>query len=268
MTLLAQNLDKQPGPKRHHLLSRIAGATLLLGIGAAHDATAAEPPPAESQPSPPSAASSSAEAAVSAAASDDAGALSARAAASDSGRLLLAGKFGGIASLNGLSPFPTFGIEAGYVFGGTGGRIAALLAAEYTAPSASGSHTEAFSPERVPGGGSYDWELRQKELVLQPTFMYRLPGLVERVTPYAGVGLRIYLLESVARGDAGGERILDSVERSTKFGAGMPLGAELELGPGGLFTELLVQWGPLKHTTTGDTHLGGASLFVGYRAAL
>jgi len=186
----------------------------------------------------------------------------------DSGALLLAGKFGGIASFNGLSPFPTVGLEAGYLFGGTGGHIAAALAAEYTAPSSSGTQTEAFSPERIPGEGTYSWELRQKELVLQPTFFYRLPGLVTRLTPYAGIGLRIYFLESVVRGNAGGQSFQDTPERSTKLGFGVPLGAEFQIGPGGLFGELYPQWAPMKHATTGDSHLGGMSLFVGYRAAL
>jgi len=188
--------------------------------------------------------------------------------ASDSGAVLLAAKFGGLASFNGLSPFPTVGIEAGYLFGGTGGHIAAALAAEYTAPSATGSQTETFSPERIPGGGSYSWELRQKELVLQPTFFYRLPELVPRLTPYAGIGPRFYFLESVVRGKSGGIAFQDTPERSLKFGFGVPLGAELALGPGGLFGELFPQWAPMKHTTTGDSHLGGMSLFVGYRAAL
>jgi hypothetical protein len=184
------------------------------------------------------------------------------------GAVLLAGKFGGIASFNGLSPFPHFGIEAGYRFGALGGRLAAVLAAEYTAPSATGKQTEAFAPERIPGGGSYSWELRQKELVLQPTFFYRLTGLVERLTPYAGIGPRFYFLESVVRGKAGDQSFQDTPERSMKLGFGVPLGVELELGPGGLFGELLPQWAPMKHTTTGDSHLGGTSLFVGYRAAL
>jgi len=188
--------------------------------------------------------------------------------ASDPGAVLLAAKFGGLASFNGLSPFPTVGLEAGYLFGGTGGHIAAALAAEYTAPSATGSQTEAFAPERIPGGGSYRWELRQKELVLQPTFFYRLPDLIPRLTPYAGIGPRFYFLESVVRGTSGGEAFQDTPERSLKFGFGVPLGAELALGPGGLFGELFPQWAPMKHATTGDTHLGGMSLFVGYRAAL
>ena len=186
----------------------------------------------------------------------------------DPGAVLLAAKFGGIASFNGLSPFPIVGIEAGYRFGGTSGRIAAALAAEYTAPSATGSQTETFSPERIPGAGTYRWELRQKELVLQPTLFFRLPHLVPRLTPYAGIGPRFYFLESVVRGQAGGQAFQDTPERSMKFGFGVPLGAEFELGPGGFFAELLPQWAPLKHATTGETHLGGTSLFVGYRAAL
>ena len=189
-------------------------------------------------------------------------------ASADSGAVLLAGKFGGIASFNGLSPFPTVGIEAGYLFPGMSGRIAAALAAEYTAPSSDGSQTEAFSPERIPAGGSYTWELRQKELVLQPTFFYRLTGLAPRLTPYAGIGPRFYFLESVVRGKSAGQSFSDTPEHSTKLGFGVPLGAEFAIGPGGLFGELLPQWAPMKHRTTGDSHLGGMSLFVGYRAAL
>jgi hypothetical protein len=188
--------------------------------------------------------------------------------AHDSGALLLAAKFGGLASFNGLSPFPSVGLEAGYFFGGTGGHIAAALAAEYTAPSSSGTQTEAFSPERIPGEGTSRGELRQKELVLQPTFFYRLPRLVPWLTPYVGIGPRIYFLESVVRGSAGGQSFQDTPERSTKLGFGVPLGAEFELGPGGLFAELFPHWAPMKHATTGDSHLGGMSLFVGYRAAL
>jgi hypothetical protein len=194
--------------------------------------------------------------------------VASEAQAGHDGALLLAAKFGGIASFNGLSPFPTVGIEAGYLFGGTSGQIAAALAAEYTAPSATGSQTETFSPERIPGGGSYSWELRQKELVLQPTFFYRLPDLLPRLTPYAGIGPRFYFLQSVVRGTSGGQAFQDTPERSLKFGFGVPFGTEFTLGPGGLFGELFPQWAPMKHRTTGDSHLGGMSLFVGYRAAL
>jgi len=186
----------------------------------------------------------------------------------DSAAFLLAGKLGGIASFNGLDPFVQGGLELGWVFGGTGRSLAALLQVEYSAPPASGEQTEEdFDPARVPGG-MYGWELVQKELVFQPTFMYRLTALSDSITPYGGIGPRLYLLQSVVSGRAGDETIGETRESSTKFGLGIPLGAELALGPGGLFAEFLLQWAPLDHDTTGDTHLGGASLFLGYRALL
>ena len=114
---------------------------------------------------------------------------------------------------------------------------------------------------------SASWAL-QKELVLQPTFLYRLPGIVTRLTPYVGIGRRLYFLESVVRGNAGGQRFRDTPARSTKLGFGVPLGAEFQIGPGGLFGELFPHWARLKHATTASSHLGGMSLFVGYRAAL
>ena len=185
----------------------------------------------------------------------------------NSGAFLAAGKIGGIASFNGLSPFLIGGVELGYVFSGTKRRIGVLLDVSYTAPKADGTEKETFNPSRVPGG-TYDWELRQKELVFQPTFLYRLTGISGTITPYVGVGPRIYLVQDVTRGSSGGKTFTDSTEHSTKLGFGIPLGAELALGPGGVFAEFLFQWGPLAHQTTGDTHLGSASLMLGYRALL
>jgi hypothetical protein len=185
----------------------------------------------------------------------------------DSGAFLVAGKVGGIASFNNLSPFVHFGLDLGYVFGGTGRRLGVYLGTEYTAPKAEGTVEEEDTPARVPEG-SYDWELRQKELVFQPTLLYRLSGLSRVVVPFVGVGPRLYLLESVVRGSAGGQTFEDTRETSTKFGVGVPLGAEITLGPGGILAELLLQWGPFDHRTTGETNLGGATIFLGYRALL
>ncbi len=185
----------------------------------------------------------------------------------DDAAFLAAGKVGGIASFNGLGPFVHAGVELGWIFGGTGRSIGALLDVSYTAPSTDGKATEDFDPERIPGG-KYQWELVQKQLVLQPTFLYRLTSLSESVTPYGGIGPRVYFLESVTRGSAGGQKFADTTEQSTKFGIGVPLGVELALGPGGLLAEIALQWAPLDHTITGDTNLGGATLFLGYRALL
>ena len=180
----------------------------------------------------------------------------------DAGGLLLAGKVGGILPMNGLDPFIAGGVEIGWIFGGTERRIAALLDVTYTAPGAEGS----ASDTRVSGGG-FGWKITQKELILQPTFLYRLTGLGP-IVPFAGIGPRLYFLETVGEGAAAGAQFQDSQEQSTKFGVGLPLGAEYILGPGGLMAELLLEWAPLDHRITGDASLLGATLFVGYRATL
>ena len=187
--------------------------------------------------------------------------------ADKSGLFLLGGKIGGIASFNGLDPFVHGALELGYVFPVLDQGLGAYLQVEYSAPSADGKVDEDFDPKRVPTG-SYDWEITQKELVLAPTFLFRLTSLSDSITPYAGLALRVYLLEDTVMGKAGDQAIDETKESSTKFGVGLPLGAEFALGPGGVTAELMLQWGPLKHTLTGDTHLGGASLFVGYRLLL
>jgi hypothetical protein len=186
----------------------------------------------------------------------------------DTAAILAAGKVGAIAPFNGLGPFVNFGIEVGYVFGGTNRSLGALLDVTYTVPHADGTQSEDFDPPRVEGG-EYEWKLTQKELVLQPTFLYRFTNLaLGNVTPYVGLGPRIYFIETIAEGSAGGEQFGESSEQSTRWGVGLPLGAELSLGPGGLLAELLLQWGPMDHRITGDTHLGSATLFLGYRALL
>jgi hypothetical protein len=178
----------------------------------------------------------------------------------DPGAVLLAGKVGGILPLNGLDPFVAGGIEAGWIFAGTDQRIAALLDVTYTAPSGSGTGTD----PRI-AGQAFGWDIVQKELIVQPTFMYRYTALGPLV-PFAGIGPRFYFLETVAEGSANGAPLSTSKERSTRIGAGLPIGAEYTLGPGGLMAQLLVEWAPLDHRITGDTSLLATSLFAGYRA--
>ena len=88
----------------------------------------------------------------------------------------------------------------------------------YTAANASGSGTDA----RI-AGGTFNWEIAQRELILQPTFLYRYTALVPLV-PFAGLGPRIYFLQTVAEGSAGGVKFSEGKEQSTKFGAGLPSG--------------------------------------------
>lgn len=181
----------------------------------------------------------------------------------DDSHLLLGLKVGGALPFSDLGLGPIVAVEAGWVFGGTSGQLAALLDVSYMVSTAEGDATDM----RVPMG-SYHWKLTQKELVLQPTFLFRLTGVAGSLVPYIGLGPRIYLLQSVTEGKSGAEQLGETVEQSTTVGVGMPLGLEWTLGPGGLLLEVLVQWGPLTHEVTGDTNLGSAALWLGYRATL
>lgn len=185
------------------------------------------------------------------------------AALADDGGVLLGGKIGGGLAFSDLGPHPAFALELGYVFPAMDGAFGAMLDVSYSAPKANGAQDDA----RVPGG-SYKWRLTEKELILQPTFLYRLTFLHDRITPYAGIGPRIYMLQSVENGDAGDVSFPETTEQSTKVGFGLPLGVGYRIGPGHVIVELLLQWGPLDHRITGDSNLGTATLWLGYRALL
>lgn len=179
------------------------------------------------------------------------------------GAVLLGGKFGGIIPFGGLSPFVTGGIEAGYVFPWMNRSFAAALDVDYTAPKSDGSHDDV----RLLGAGKYDWKLTEQQLAIMPIFLYRFTKL-GRLVPYGGIGPRFLMLRSTVKGTVGANTISETTEQSTRIGVGVPLGVEYALGPGALLGELLLQYGGLDHTATGDTNTGAVNIFLGYRFLL
>jgi opacity protein-like surface antigen len=170
------------------------------------------------------------------------------------GGVVVGAKVGGIAPFDGLSPFVSGGVEVGYAFG----DLAIVLAVDYTQPSKTGTESD----PRVMGG-TYTWKITQQELGLMPVVMYRMTSM-KGVIPYAGIGPRVLLIKDTVS-DNGMPTIEKTTEQSTKFGVGVPLGAELPLGTGSLLGELLLQYGGIDHAATGDTNTAAASLSVGYR---
>ncbi len=168
-------------------------------------------------------------------------------------------RVGGVAPLDGLSPFASLGVELGAILPVAHRRLAVAVALDYTRPTASGS---AMDP-RV-AGGRYTWSLVEQELAVMPLVLFR-PRPVARFSPYVGIGPRVLFLRSTVDDD-GAPAFAATTEVSTEVGVGVPLGAELRLGPGRLTAELLLQYGALDHVATGDSHTGAAGLSVGYRA--
>ncbi|MDB4954784.1 MAG: hypothetical protein JWO36_2353 [Myxococcales bacterium] len=167
-------------------------------------------------------------------------------------------KVGGIVPVDGLSPFVAFGVEVGYITPVADRRLAIVLDIDYTQPTKTGSESD----PRVMGG-TYTWKLTEQELGIMPALIYRLTSM-SSIVPYAGIGPRVLLTKSTVR-DNGAPAIMETHEQSTRVGVGVPLGAELRLGPGRAIGELLLQYGTLNHVATGDANSGAVSLSVGYR---
>jgi hypothetical protein len=175
---------------------------------------------------------------------------------------LLGVKAGGLVPFAGLTPGFTVGVEAGIVLPVLHRGLAFAVAADYAQAWDSGTTTD----PRV-ASSTYSWNLTQEFLTVMPLVMYRLTTL-KAITPFIGVGPRIYFMRSTTSGTAGTSAIADTTEVSTQIGFGIPLGVEIKLGPGGILAELLGQWGPYSHTATGDTHTGAIGLSFGYRMVM
>ncbi len=192
-------------------------------------------------------------------------------ASPDRGALLVGAKVGGVVPFSKLGVNAAGAVEAGWFLPWMGRSFAAVLEVSYCQPTASGTTAD----PRV-GGAAYEWKLTQRELVIAPTGLFRLQGLdrlaglgwAGRLVPYAGIGPRLYLLESRVSGSAGGQAMATTTEQATRVGVGLPLGAEYALGPGSLTGELLLEWGPLDTRATGSSATAaGLTLRFGYRMA-
>lgn len=186
-----------------------------------------------------------------------------QAPAHDRGQLLVAAKVGGLFA----EPFSKLGasylvdVEVGYALPVWKHRLAVALDGAYTAPEASGSGADAQVQS-----GMYSWHLQQRQGILGVSLFYRHP--LGRVTPYLGVGPRLFLLQSEIDGASGGATIHQSSEVSTKVGVGVPLGVGVRLGPGDLFVEASLLWAPIDHQITGDSSTGAITASLGYRFVL
>ena len=180
------------------------------------------------------------------------------AAARDRGELLLAPRAGALVpyGFSSLGASYVVGVEAGWALPVLRHRLAVTVSGDFTAPEASGSATDATT-------GAYDWHLAQRETILGLSLVYRHP--LGRVTPYAGLGPRLFLLDSRVDGSAGGAHIAQSREQSTQAGGGAFAGVGVRVGPGDLFAELRVDASPIDHRTTGPTSTGALAIAAGYR---
>lgn len=185
--------------------------------------------------------------------------------------LVLGGKIGG-----GLGkPFsdfgatPVFELELGYApkLGDPNNRsLEIFLIGQYAQPGLDG---DADEPDpRVPGSDPFSYEVTQQMLSLSLGALYRFDLSSDLVMPYGGLGARMYMLNTKAKGDVAGEAFGESEETQSDFGLVLLGGVDIFVGPGALLAELSFGWASLDGFVMRDTNLGALSLSVGYRVML
>jgi hypothetical protein len=180
--------------------------------------------------------------------------------------LLIGGKVGG-----GLGkPFsefgatPVFELELGYLLPPLHRSIELFVSGQYTQPGIDGISGKA--DPRLPGATSFD--LTQQELALSFGGLYRFDVGSRLLMPYAGLGARLYLLNTKVKGSAGDHVYGQNEETHSAAGLLLLGGLELFVGPGALLGELSFGWAAVDGFVLRDTNLGALHLAFGYRLML
>lgn len=181
----------------------------------------------------------------------------------DRGAFVIGAMGGAIVPWNGLGANAVGAVQIGYVLPFVRRSFGLLVDVAYSVPRTAGNQADA----RVAASGAYDWTITHQQLTVTPHVTYRVPYF-GRVTPFVGIGPRIYLDRSTVEGAAGGSTISPTTERSTKVGFGIPVGVDLAVGPGAFLAEVLFEWGRIDHTATGLASSAGSSFQLGYHFLL
>ena len=111
--------------------------------------------------------------------------------------------------------------------------------------------------------GNYSWSLIEHSGRVSLPLSYRLFSEDRPATPYFLAAPGVYFADSRITSYEN-----DNRQFSAAFGIYAALGAQIRLGPGGLFVEAGYQWSKLAHRITGDSSLGALRFVVGYRVQL
>jgi len=183
--------------------------------------------------------------------------------------LVLTPKIGGGLSqifFNGLGASFVGELELGYTLPlpePVGRDIQLFLSGQYAGPS--GKQTVTTTDARLPGDGTWQYELTMHQAVFTLGALYRIPVPLSWLRPYAGLGGRMYKSWTVVRGSAGGQAFGENLEQSTDFGAYGEAGADFFVGPGAIMAELQLGFTPINSFVMRDTNAGALNLAIGYR---
>lgn len=177
---------------------------------------------------------------------------------SEGDSIVLAPKAGFFQSTSSLGGAPYFGLEVGYVTPLLQRRLAIVVEGSFHQPETSGTLED---PRLTLGEQPYT--LTERELSFMLSAVYRFERAWGSVTPYAGAGPGLYLHRATTRSFGA-----TAVEKEGTLGFQFLGGAELHLGPGGLFLEAHYHFTRVSFVTTGDANVGGVLGSLGYRLRL
>ena len=153
-------------------------------------------------------------------------------------------------------------IEAGYVLPYLQGRIQVFGAAGYCQPENSSAATD---PRLTAAGTAYEFKTIQRQMTFDLGVLGRVMPIDSMFNGYLAVGPRLYLLQTVTSGSAGGESFGTNREQSTKIGLYAAAGGEMILGPGRIMLQVAFGYSKLGHEITGDVSTGSIMISAGYR---
>ncbi|RKH55216.1 outer membrane beta-barrel protein [Corallococcus aberystwythensis] len=178
------------------------------------------------------------------------------------GPFFIAPKVGFSKPLTSLGGDLFLGGEVGYLTPLLQRRLALVLEVNYHRPSTSGT----LRGPRLDNLGQpieSPYTLADREVAIQLSAMFRFPRALGPLTPYVGAGPGLYLHRVTVES-------FDSTTSESSSGLGFQAlaGAELPLGPGGVFLEAKYHFAPVDFLTTGDMNTGAVLAAVGYRLRL
>lgn len=175
------------------------------------------------------------------------------------GGLTLAAKAGFFKSTTPLQGAPYLAAEVGYITPLLHSRLAIVAEFDFHQPKVSGALTDAQIPE-----GSGNYTVTEREMALLVSAVYRFEGAWGSVTPYVGAGPGLYLHRATS--EAFGSTVKES---EGTVGVQALAGAELHLGPGGVFAEAHYHFTRIGFLSTGGVNVGGfLAASLGYRLHL
>jgi hypothetical protein len=187
-------------------------------------------------------------------------ALLATASAGDVDQMLVGVHVGPSFPLTALDATALPQLEVGYVLPAASYAFDVFATGSFSAPAATGTGTD----PRVPGG-TFAWELHEREIGIGAGLGYGIGDIDARVRPELAVGPQLVLLHSTLDGNAGAAQFPTATESQVTVGVAGYAGVGVLAGPGRIVARLGVGYAPMKQFVTGKSSTLALSPTLGYR---